>query len=192
MKSITLTLLTSVAMCGLANAAEIRGTYAIVAEDHCVEGPVGSFNSIQVNGTGTAGIGTVVHAGFITFNANGTGSITSTTTSVYGNFAGGALIAAYIATQNSAVTFTYRVNGDEYVRTSTSEVGTYTTGARTGQTITVTGSEPTNGVISENNPSILLESNAQPTLETWTFSNGDVANAYCSYNRTLTKVREAN
>jgi hypothetical protein len=83
----------------------------------------------------------------------------------------------------------YNVAGDEYTRSIPSDGGTFTTGPKTGLTNTISHEEPLNGAISENTPHVLLKANSQPTLKTWTFGSGEGDNAYCSINRTLTKVR---
>jgi hypothetical protein len=175
--------------CGVANAADISGTYAVVGIDHCVSGAVGSFNNLQQILSGTSAVGTTVHSGFATFK-DGMGSATIASTSTLTNFYSGYQTGAWLDTSTGTSSFTYTVTGDEYTRTFTSNIGTYTTGARTGQTITITGGEPSNGVISKNTPPVLLETNSQPTMELWTFSNGDTVNAFCSNSRTLTKVAD--
>lgn len=189
MKRLLLSAAAAIAISSSAGAVDITGTYAIVGENHCVSGVVGAFNSLQEILSGAAGIGTTRVAGFVTFEANGSGSATLTEISTFESFSGGRQVGAWLDTATGKSTFTYTVTGDEYVRTFTSDVSTFTTGNRTGQTNTITGNAPFNGVASENIPHVLLEANSQPTLQTWMFSNGDVANAFCSAFRTLTKVR---
>lgn len=190
MKQLLLACATALALTSNASAVDITGTYAAVSESHCVVGAVGSFNGSQQNLTGAAGISAASAMEFVTFSADGTGTSTFIATATYFDFSGGAQVGGWLDTANGTSTFTYTVTGDEYVRTFTSNVRTFTSGPRNGQTQTTTGEPASNGTISGNTPHVLLEYNTQPTVETWTFSNGNVANAFCSIHRTLTKVKE--
>jgi hypothetical protein len=126
MKKLLLAGVAAIALTGNASAIDITGTYASVGENHCISGPVGSFNKLQEILTGSAGIGTTRIAGFVTFKADGNGSATFTSTSTFENFSSGVQVGAWLETATGASTFTYKVTGDEYVITFTSDVSTYT------------------------------------------------------------------
>jgi hypothetical protein len=177
----------AIAISSSAGAVDITGTYAVVGESHCVSGNVGMFNPAREIPSAAANITATSISGFAVFNSDGTGTTTTVITTVVNS---AVLGEAWVDAGTVNSTFTYTVTGDEYTLTVTSHVETFTSGGpNAGFTNTVTGEPPLNGIASENSPHVLIDNNSTPTLETWTISNGIIQNAYCSLNRTLTKVK---
>jgi hypothetical protein len=88
--------------------------------------------------------------------------------------------------------FTYVVHADRSW-TATMVPGSYTetftAGPRTGQTSTVDAIPPATGMISENGDT-LIAFQAAPTVETVTFSNGDVHPQICHRSRVYIELKD--
>jgi hypothetical protein len=88
--------------------------------------------------------------------------------------------------------FTYTVNADgswtsQMVPGSYSE--TFTSGPRTGQTATVDAIPPVTGMISEDG-NTLIAAHLTPTVETHSYSNGDVHPEICHRSRVFIKLKD--
>jgi hypothetical protein len=119
--------------------------------------------------------------GIRTFNGDGTGTVKGT--------AVGIVVPPALGTSagsgDFSFSFTYTVNGDGSW-TSMMVPGSYTesfsTGPRTGQTATVDAIPPIVGMISQNGMT-LTGAHLTPTVETHTYSNGDVEPQICHRSR---------
>lgn len=130
------------------------------------------------------------------FNGNGTGTVKGTVVGVtvrptpgpggFPHFPPAAGSADF------SFSFTYTVNEDG-TWTSTMVPGSYTethlTGPRTGQTSTVDAIPPTTGMISENGKT-LTGAHVTTTVETHTYSNGDVEPQICHRSRIYIKLKQ--
>jgi hypothetical protein len=134
--------------------------------------------------------------GIRTFNGDGTGSVKGTAVGItvrptpgpngFPHFppsAGGA---------DFKFDFTYTVNADgswtsQMVPGSYSE--TFTSGPRTGQTATVDAIPPVSGMISRDGET-LIAAHLAPTVETHSYSNGDVWPEICHRSRVFIKLKD--
>ena len=88
--------------------------------------------------------------------------------------------------------FTYVVHADRSwtaTMVPSSYTKTYTAGPRTGQTSTVDAIPPAAGMISEDG-NTLIAAQVAPTVETVTFSNGDVHPQICHRSRVYIKLKD--
>jgi hypothetical protein len=141
--------------------------------------------------------------GIRTFNGDGTGTVKGTSVGItvpptpgpngYPHFPPGA------GSSNFSFSFTYTVNGDGSW-TAMMVPGTYTetflTGGRAGQTATIDAIPPVTGLISANASTLILVADPTdpitggfiPTVETVSYSNGDVWPQICHRSRVLIKL----
>jgi hypothetical protein len=132
--------------------------------------------------------------GIRTFNGDGTGTLSGTSVYVvpppgpgpagtYPSFGPSAGSVTFSAS------FTYTVNSDgtfavKLVPGTFSQ--TYVTGGRAGETATI-DTIPLTGLIGEN-AKVLTLASVDPTIETTTYSNGDVWPSICHRSRVLVKM----
>ncbi len=133
--------------------------------------------------------------GIRTFNGDGTGTVKGTTVGItppptpgpggFPHFPPAASGAEF------AYQFTYVVNADRSW-TATMVPGSYTetftAGPRKGQTDTVDALPPSSGMISEDGDT-LITATVTPTVETVTFSNGDVHPQICHRSRVYIRLK---
>jgi hypothetical protein len=134
--------------------------------------------------------------GISTFNGDGTGTIKGTIVGTivpptpgpggYPHFPPGASSSTY------SYSFNYTVDG-EGGWTATMVPGTYAetfvTGARAGETSTVDSIPPVVGMISRDRTT-LIAAPVTPTVETYSYSNGDVAPQICHRSQTFIKLKD--
>jgi hypothetical protein len=136
--------------------------------------------------------------GIRTFNGDGTGTVNGTTVGItvpptpqppgYPSFPPGAGSTTF------SYSFTYTINGDGSW-TASMVPGTYAesfvTGARAGQTATIDSIPQISGLISQDGKTLILVADPihagafVPTVETVTYSNGDVWPQICHRSRVL-------
>jgi hypothetical protein len=129
--------------------------------------------------------------GIRVFRGDGTGTVKGTTVGItvrptpgptgYPSFPPSADV------ENFTYNFTYTVNGDGSWSTTAvpnSYTGTFVAGPRTGQTVTIDAIPPFTGMISQDG-NTLTEAHTTATVETVTFSNGDVWPRICHRSRIL-------
>jgi hypothetical protein len=136
--------------------------------------------------------------GIRTFNGDGTGTVNGTAVGVVGRPTPGPdgfpHFPPSASSSNFGFSFTYTVNGDGSW-TSTMVPGSYTetflTGPRTGQTATVDAIPPVTGLISGDGKT-LIAAHITPTVETKTYSNGDVDPEICHRSRVFISLPNGN
>ena len=134
--------------------------------------------------------------GIRTFNGNGTGTVKGTAVGVVGRPTPGPdgypHFPPSASSANFGFSFTYTINGDGSW-TSTMVPGSYSetflTGPRTGQTATVDAIPPITGMISADGNTLIAE-HITPTVETKTYSNGDVDPEICHRSRVFIKLQD--
>lgn len=169
---------------------QIKGQYAFTGEASCLASTTVSGGTL-VTPSGFNPDLTVKGHDFVIsysvqgvrrFNGNGTGTVTGKTVSISYNNA-----TPNAGSHTFTFDFTYVVAADGTVTTDMvpgTYQGLYIAGPRTGQTVTVDNIE-LDGIISINNMTLTLATSA-PTIETHTFSNGDVHQQICHRSRVLT------
>lgn len=200
------------AYCGGADAAspkKLKGEYAFTGSTSCLfapgsdPGPVNPNPGVALPNAGfNASNQPLVNAtafsvsnsveGIRTFNADGTGTVKATSVANterptpgptgFPSFPASASSSAFTAS------FTYTVNSDDTfeVKLVGPLVSTFLTGPQAGQTFTVSPI-PLTGLISKNGDMLTLAS-VTTTVETYTFSNGNVWPAICHRSRVLIKM----
>lgn len=139
--------------------------------------------------------------GIRTFNGDGTGTVNGTSVAIAGRPTPGPdgypHFAPHAESASFSFSFTYTVNGDGSW-TATMVPGSYTetvlTGPRAGppqQTATVDAIPPITGLISGDGKT-LIAAHTIPTVETKTFSNGDVEPAICHRSRVFINLPNGN
>ncbi len=134
--------------------------------------------------------------GIRTFNGNGTGTVKGTTVGItvrptpgpggFPHFPPSASNADF------SFKFTYVVHADgSWTATMVpgSYTETFTAGPRAGQTATVDALPPAAGMVSEDGDT-LIAAQAAPTVETVTFSNGDVHPQICHRSRVYIRLKD--
>jgi hypothetical protein len=192
-----------------ASPKKLKGEYAFTGSGSCLiapgsdPGPGNPTPGVALPNSGfNAKLQPLVHAtafstsdsveGVRIFNADGTGTVKGTTISMserptpgptgYPSF-------PTAATSNTfSASFTYKVNSDDTFEVALAGplTGTILTGPRTGQTFTI-DTIPLMGLINKNGDTLTVAS-VVPTVETVTFSNGDVWPRICHRSRVLTKM----
>ena len=197
---------------GSADAAspkKLKGAYAFTGSASCLfapgsdPGPGNPTPGVALPNSGfNANLQPLVNAtafsssfsveGIRIFNANGTGTVTGTSLNTterptpgptgYPNFPSGASSSTFSAS------FTYTVNSDDTfdVQLAGPLTGTFLTGPRTGQTFSIDTILLT-GLISKDGNTLTLAS-VVPTVETITFSNGEVWPRICHRSRIHVKM----
>jgi hypothetical protein len=134
--------------------------------------------------------------GVRTFNGNGTGSVKGTVVGITVRPTPGPNGFPHFPPSASGgdfkFDFTYTVHGDgSWTATMVpgSYTETFTAGPRTGQIATVDAIPPAAGMISEDGDTLIAAQSA-PTVETVTFSNGDVHPQICHRSRVFIKLKD--
>jgi hypothetical protein len=154
---------------------------------------------VQGFATFSNGIGTITLNGGsaqIQFtNGPGGGANNNSDNATVYSLAGPASLVTYQATMSVTVA---PVAGaaDEFTLTETSDTLTILVGPGSGQTVSVTGVPPMNGVASRNSPTVLTAATSMPAIEAWIYSGAGVGwptsiPAYsfvCQRTRVFTKV----
>ena len=128
--------------------------------------------------------------GIRTFKGDGTGTVTGTEVGItVPPTPDGADFPHFPPSASSATfsySFTYTFNADgSFTNTVTGSItGTFQAGPRSGQTFSVSNFPQLVGMTSQNNSALTL-ANLMPTVETITFSNGDVWPRICHRSRVL-------
>jgi len=134
--------------------------------------------------------------GIRTFHGNGTGTVKGTAVGVTNRPTPGPNGFPHFPPAASSAdfsfNFTYVVHADgSWTATMVpgSFTETFTTGPRTGQTATVDAIPPVSGMISEDGKT-LIAAHLTPTVETRTYSNGDVDPEICHRSRVFIKLKD--
>ncbi len=133
--------------------------------------------------------------GIRTFNGDGTGTVKGTAVGITDRPTPGPNGFPHFPPSASSADFSfsfiYTVDGNGGW-TATMVPGTYTetftSGPRTGQTVTVDAIPPVSGMISEDGKT-LTAAHLTPVVETHSYSNGDVDPELCHRSRTFIKLR---
>jgi hypothetical protein len=191
-RSLALSSLVAVA-CATSAAADppqLKGSYGFTGTAGCLI-PSSGFNG-RLQALGTSFSRSFSVEGIRTFNGDGTGTVMGTTVSIVPPPTMGFLPSASSA--DFQFSFNYTVSGDGSW-TSTMVPGSYieniTAGPRAGQTATVDAIPPIVGMISKNGMT-LTGAHLVPTVETVTFSNGDVEQQICHRSRIFISLRADN
>lgn len=136
--------------------------------------------------------------GIRTFNGDGTGTFTGTAVAITGRPTPGPggfpHFVPAASSSNFSASFTYTVDG-KGLWTATMVPGTYTetyvSGPRRGQTATADAIPPFSGMISQDGKT-LTEAHTTPTVETHSYSNGDVVPEICHRSRILIRLSNEN
>jgi hypothetical protein len=167
-----------------AAADPLDGRYAFTGTSACIQVPLGiGFNANLTPAGGTPNYYSFSVEGIRTFHPNGTGTVTGRAVTMDSPpFASG-------SSDNFAFQFTYTVAPDGAIST-TMVPGTFSatvlTGPRAGQT-SVDTVPPQVGHVGDGALSIVL-AEPEPTVETHTFSNGDMFARLCHRSRVLIRL----
>jgi hypothetical protein len=199
-----------------ADSPQIRGSYAFTGTAACLTAPGGSptmpatpgvafpnagFNDrLQPIDTGTAFSRSYSVEGIRTFDGHGNGSVKGTVVVVLGRPTPGPTgfpdFPPSASSADFSFQFTYTVDGNGGW-SATMVPGTYTETFTSGpranpvvQTATVDAIPPISGAIS-NDGKTLIAAHTVPTVETHTFSNGDVWPEICHRSRVFIKLQDA-
>ncbi len=165
----------------------LKGDYAFTGEAGCLISPNGFDGNLKPKGD-VFFIDSSSVQGVRTFNGDGTGTVEGTTiTTTYG----GTFASASSETFNFSFTYALQPDG-----TFTSDIvaGTYkgkvVSGPRAPQTFTIDNFPELVGYPSADNKTLTLAtvSPTSPTVETHTFSNGDIEYVICHRSRVLIGV----
>jgi hypothetical protein len=211
-------LVASWAASAAADSPSLKGAYGFTGTGACLVAPGNSGTGTTTNPAGPSGFDPTTlkpstpsnsfsqsHAveGIRTFHEDGTGIVKGTSIGITvrptpgpppadPSFAPGA------GSSNFSYKFTYTVNGDRSW-TAKMVAGTYAEsfvyGGRAGQTATVDAIPPITGLISQDGKTLILVADPTdpsgafiPTVETVTYSNGDVWPQICHRSRVLIKL----
>jgi hypothetical protein len=187
-----------------ADSPKLKGSYGFTGTAACLVAPGNSGGNPGNDPNGPAGFNSFLQPlnngssfsrsfsveGIRTFNGDGTGTVKGTAVNITVRPTPGPApaVPAFPASAGSAdfsYSFTYTVDGDGGW-TSSMVPGSYSenhvTGPRTGQTSTVDAIPPVTGMISQDGKT-LIASHVTPTVETHTYSNGDVDPQICHRSR---------
>ena len=169
---------------GIAVAAppQLKGEYAFTGEATCITSAEPFNTDANNNPTTPSGpwfFESFSVQGVWTFNGNGTGSREGRSVGVSGGSYPG------VGSQDFQASFGYTVEPDGTFTTwlTSPLTGTYLTGPRAGQTLTIDKIDLT-GIISNNKNSLTVASEV-PKIETVTFSNGNIHYRVCHRSRVL-------
>jgi hypothetical protein len=160
--------------------------------------PNSGFNSSLQPNDGKAFSTSFSVEGIRTFNGDGNGTVKGTTVNITVPPTPGPAGSGYPTFPPSASShtfsfnFTYAVNGDGSWTTDMvpgTYSGLFVSGPRTGQTITVDQIPTFSGLIAVNGLTLTI-AHLTPTVETHTFSNGDVWPMICHRSRVLIKLQD--
>jgi hypothetical protein len=173
----------------LAAPPSLKGDYAFTGEASCLssttvkggtpQSPSG-FTDLKVSGPSF--IDSFSVQGVRAFNGDGTGTVSGTSVGItYDDSSPSA------SSQTFTFSFTYTIQPDGTIATDLvpgSYLGTIVAGPRAGQTITINDFFLA-GIPSADNKTLTLATPSPPTVETLTFSNGDVQERICHRSRVL-------
>jgi hypothetical protein len=157
---------------------KLKGEYAFTGTVGCLTA-TGGFDANLQPLVGSTFISSLSVEGVRVFNPDGTGTATATFVTIG---LGGASSGMW------SQSFTYTVNSDDtfVVQLAGPLTGTILTGVRTGQTLSF-DFPPLTGLISKDGNTLTL-AHVVPTVETLTFSNGDVQPRICHRSHVLVKM----
>jgi hypothetical protein len=205
----------------IANSPNLKGAYGFTGTAACVVAPGSSTSSTNPTpgvALPNSGFNSNLHPidgkvfshsfaveGIRTFNGDGTGAVVGTSVGIdppptpgppgYPAFPPGAGASTF------RFSFTYTVNGDgswTAMMVPGSFLETFTSGGRTGQTATVDAIPPVSGFISNDGKTLIAVADPivkgafVPTVETVTYSNGDVWPQICHRSRVLISLPNGN
>lgn len=213
MRSLTLTV-SLAAMTWAAGAAadspNLQGSYGFTGTAACLVAPGNSGGPVTNDPNGPAGFNAMLQPlnngssfshsfsveGIRTFHGDGTGKLKGTAVGITVRPTPGPppAVPAFPASAGSSdfsYSFTYTVDGHggwtaKMVPGSYFE--TFTAGPRTGQTATTDAIPPVTGMISQDGQT-LIAAHTTTTVETRTYSNGDVWPEICHRSRVLIKLQ---
>ena len=170
-----------------ADPPRLKGEYGFTGSESCLFAPFGFKPNFQiVDDSSWSNSGNV--EGIRAFNGDGTGTVKGTTMSITGPPTPGFPPGA--GSSRFSFSFTYTVSEDGGWTTNTvpgTDKGTVLTGPRAGQTFTVENSAAGTGLISRNGNTLTV-ADLTPTVETVTYSNGDVHHRICPRSRVFIKL----
>lgn len=173
----------------VADSPKLKGDYAFTGSAACID--TVSPNNFNPDFTPTGGSSSTFGQSFAaegirTFNGDGTGTVTGSTMGITFPAANEGA-----GSDNFQFSFTYTVNSDGSWTSAVVGLvtGTVLTGGRAGQTFTVSNFPTVTGMISKNG-NTLTSATLTPTVETVSYSNGDVHNRICHRSRILTKIKD--
>jgi hypothetical protein len=183
MLSVSAAAMAAWAASAVADSPQLKGVYGFTGNDNCIATPNG-FISSDLTAIPPAHIEPGAVGGTLTFNGDGTGTATGSTTGIH---FGPTLSWADAAT--FSFSFTYTVNGDGTFTgiASTPLTGTGTAGPTTGQPYSITNVPSFEGQISQS-ASTLTVATLTPTVETVTVSGIFVHQSICHSSRVLIKL----
>ena len=195
-----------------ADSPSLKGSYGFTGTAACLVAPGNSGTGTSSNPSGPAGFNgslqpldnsnSFSHSfsveGIRKFDGNGTGTVNGTAVNITVRPTPGPPPAvpafpASASTSNFSFKFTYTVNGDGSFSTAMvpgTYSETFTAGPRAGQTATTDAIPPFTGLISQDG-STLIVAHTDATVETTTYSNGDVWPEICHRSRVLIKLPAA-
>ena len=197
-----------------ANSPNLKGAYGFTGSAVCLVAP-GSSATAPPPGNTTplpnSGFDSNLHPndchvfshsfaveGIRTFNGDGTGTVQGTEVGITAPpTPTGPLYPAFAPSADShtfSFSFTYTVSGDgswSATMVPNSFSGTFVSGPRTGQTFTVDAIPPILGLMSQDGKT-LTAAHAVPTVETHTYSNGDVWPMICHRSRVFIALPKGN
>jgi hypothetical protein len=167
-----------------ASGPTLKGEFGVTGTDLCLISSLGFNPSLQpVSGSSVSTLNSVAE-GIVTFNGTGKGTVSLTTGSISPPPTPGATVPS-ASSSDSTHSITYTTNTDDsftYSEVAGSYAGTILTGPREGQTFTVANLPVTTGLISSTGANLTSASLA-PTVETITYSNGDILQRICQRQR---------
>jgi hypothetical protein len=168
----------------------LHGDYAFTGEATCLVA-LGGFSSTLTPLPGGRFVVSFSVQGVRTFNGDGTGTLSGRSVSI--THSDNPVQGGSAAANDFVASFTYSVAPD---RTFTSAVtgpltGTFVAGPRTGQTFSIDPFPLVAGMIAQDNKNLTL-AHPEPTVETQTFSNGDVHPRICHRSRILLRLKSDN
>jgi len=168
----------------------LRGDYAFTGEATCLQSATGFNANLTpvVPGPFPTIVSFSVH-GVRTFNGDGTGTLRARVVSLSHPFALPTTPPVFVrggaSSNDLQAEFTYDVAHDLTLTINSGALtGTFLTGTRAGQTITVTNVPDFRGQIAEHLDGITL-AHEEPGVETVTFSTGETVQRICHRSRIL-------
>jgi hypothetical protein len=169
----------------IADSSHLKGTYGFTGTDGCIYAS-GGFND-RLQALGTTFSSSMANEGVETFNGNGTGTFTISTTSITPPPTVGFLPAASSSQSSASITDTVTDDTFTVQTVPGTDVGKVLTGPRAGQAFKLEGVPMRTGLISAEGRT-LITSDLTPGVETLTYSNGDVEHRICWRSRVLIKL----
>lgn len=187
-----------------ADSPRLKGAYGFTGTAACLvapgnsggnpgndpPGPAGFNSTLQPINNGSSFSHSFSVEGIRTFNGDGTGTVKATVVGITvrptpGPFPAVPAFPASAGSADFSFSFTYTVDGSggwTSAMVPGSYLETFTSGPRAGQTATVNAIPPLTGMISQDGKT-LIAAHTAPTVETHTYSNGDVWPEICHRSR---------